>query len=131
MSNLDQFVLKPSADAAIALVGTAAVIGTEGEIKFGPVMLGTPLALAATAYLTNISFNIVKDQLKKSQSGAMVDLEVGVAGPILNAGLMTGVAFFIMGPFASNSAMLKVAAVGAISNMAGPSLYAAVAPSLM
>jgi hypothetical protein len=133
MSSLEQFVLRPSADAVIALAGTSAVIGTEGQIKFGPVMLGTPVALAATAYLTNIGFNIVKDQLKKSQSDKMVDLEVGLAGPLLNAGIMTGVgfAFMIMGPYASNSAMFKVAAVGALSNFAGPRLYEVVGPSLM
>lgn len=131
MSNLDEYVLKPSADAVVAFAGTVAVIGSEGEIDFGPATLSTPLALAATAYLTNIGFNVLKDQMKKTQTGAMVNLEVGIMGPVVNGALMTAIAYGIMGPYSSTQSMLKVFAVGAAANMVGPYIHDTVAPSLM
>ena len=84
MSNLDQFVLKPSSDAIIAFAGTSVIVGTSGEIEFGPVMLAPPMALASTAYLTNITFGVIKNQLEKVQPDKVVALETALLGPLLN-----------------------------------------------
>lgn len=131
MSNLDQFVLKPSADALIAFAGTSVIVGTSGEIEFGPMLLAPPMALAATAYATNITFGVIKNQLEKIQPDKVVALETGLLGPVLNGALMVVVARGIMGPYSSNEAIAKVFGVGVLSAAAGPSLHAAVAPSLM
>jgi len=94
-------------------------------------MLAPPMALAATAYATNITFGVIKDQLKKGQPDKVVALETGLLGPFFNGLLMLGVARGIMGPYSSNEAMAKVFGVGVLAAAAGPSLHAAVAPSIL
>jgi hypothetical protein len=131
MSSLDQYVLKPASDSAIAIAITTAAIGNGEVVAVGPVNLAAPLALGAAVYVSNIATGVVANQLKKSQSGSTVDIESGILAPVVGGLFTLAAARVLSGSFADTTSMVKIFGVGAVSTIAGPYLHNAVAPTIL
>jgi hypothetical protein len=129
-SPVESYVLRPLVVGAAGYLFTYAFIGNDGAVATPLGELSPAMAIGSSVAIASSLGSVVQGQLQERMPDALADVSSMVISPAITAGAAVLTTRVMVGPTADYSGLMKIAGLGAASQVAGTYVSDAVMPAL-
>jgi hypothetical protein len=119
-SNTEKYLVQPVLSGAAAFAFTYVVFGNQGSIPVAGMEMSPAMAFGLIAAGSDAVGTLVSDEIEKANGEEAFDETIKLmVKPALSGAAMVTASRVLIGPYADNAAIGKVAALGAASSVSG------------